>query len=91
MDKFLYTQKQEEDFKRHEDQCLRCGSCCGAYDGDPCRNLVKISAAQYQCKDYEHRIGQQMTVSGKHFACIPIRVFLTFNSGYPNCAYSKKI
>lgn len=88
MEEVRYSQKQEEEFERYEGRCLRCGACCGTYDGDLCRNLIKRSDNKYYCRVYENRIGQQATVSGKRFACIPIRDFLKFNSSYPNCAYS---
>lgn len=84
-----YLRMQQEDEKRYEGLCLRCGACCGALDADPCRNLARDSENKYYCKVYDHRVGQQFTVSGKSFACVPIREIFRFESPYPNCAYFK--
>ena len=89
MDEAEYIQKQKEEEDRYEARCLRCGQCCGVGDGDLCVNLAKDKDDKYYCKDYEFRICQHVTLSGKHFICIPIRVFLEFNPPYPKCAYSK--
>jgi len=84
-----YLQKQKEEQEKYEALCSRCGACCGALDGDPCINLAKDSSDKYYCKVYDNRIGVQSTVSGKTFACMPIREIFRFKSPYPNCAYFK--
>ncbi|MDP1853241.1 MAG: hypothetical protein Q8L26_03425 [Candidatus Omnitrophota bacterium] len=89
IDNDRYMEKQEDEFAKHEARCVRCGSCCGVTDGNLCVKLGRDACNKYFCKDYENRIGQQVTVSGKHFSCIPIRVFLQFNPPYPKCAYSR--
>ena len=84
-----YLERQKEQAKEYEARCRRCGACCGVKASDPCINLIKDGDDKYFCKAYDNRIGQQVTVSGKSFSCIPIRVFLQFNPPYPKCAYSK--
>jgi len=81
-----YLQKLKEEEARYEAKCRRCGACCGAYDGDPCVHLKKDEAGKYYCPVYDHRIGMQKTVSGKNFACVPIRD-LRPNLPFKGCAY----
>lgn len=88
MDDALYQEKQRELFKRHEAQCIRCGSCCGAFDEDPCGNLAKADDGRYFCRGYENRVGQQTTRAGKKFHCIPIRDLYLGVAPYPRCAYA---
>ncbi|MFA5005238.1 MAG: hypothetical protein WC561_03810 [Candidatus Omnitrophota bacterium] len=86
MDDIAYSQKQKEEQEQYESLCRRCGACCGAYSGDPCLNLEKEPSGKYRCKVYENRIGMQKTVSGKNFACVPIRD-LRPNLPFKGCAY----
>ncbi len=86
MDETIYTQKQIEEHEQYEALCKRCGGCCGAYDGDSCVNLDKDEAGKYYCRIYDHRVGIQKTVSGKVFACVPIRD-LKPNLPFKGCAY----
>ncbi|MBU1997879.1 MAG: hypothetical protein ABIG46_05370 [Candidatus Omnitrophota bacterium] len=73
MDEEVYLRKQEVEQKRYEDLCRRCGACCGALDGDPCESLKRDESGIFFCSVYDQRIGMQKTVSGKQFACVPIR------------------
>lgn len=80
--------KQKE--KEYEDLCIRCGACCGAYDGDPCSHLKKDKEGKYFCEIYEKRLGRRKTVSGKVFECVLIREIL--DSSWPGdslCIYKK--
>lgn len=68
--------------------CLRCGECCGAFDGDPCRNLqFDESSGRYYCRDYENRLGPQKTISGHTFDCVPIIQNLKRGCYHEKCAY----
>jgi uncharacterized cysteine cluster protein YcgN (CxxCxxCC family) len=87
MSEETYQQKQKEMDDEYEALCRRCGWCCGARDGDPCVNLEKLADGTYFCRVYPNRIGQQKTVSGKSFTCIPIRVVRTYHKLYPLCPY----
>ena len=72
-----------------EDQCLRCGACCGAVD-DPCENLHKDANGKYYCRAYAQRFGQWHTVSGKELTCIPIRAKIAQGDSWPgdeHCGY----
>lgn len=84
-----YITHQEKQFRIYEDRCRRCGLCCGAEDGDPCINLVKNIDGKYSCKVYENRIGQQKTLSGKVFSCVPMKQVIMYSGTRPGCAYSK--
>ena len=79
-------QKQKEEFIEYEARCRRCGACCGANDRVPCVNLEKREDNKYYCKAYSNRIGMQRTLSGKQFACVPIRD-LRPNLPFKGCAY----
>lgn len=89
MDNILYLQKQEEQLKRYEGLCVRCGECCGADGDDPCANLAKDAQDKCYCKAYENRLGPQKTISGKSFNCVPIRELLKFDLPYLRCPYVK--
>jgi hypothetical protein len=81
-----YTQKQKEEQEKYEALCKRCGSCCGAGDGDPCVKLRVDEAGKYFCSIYATRLGMQKTRSGVNFACVPIRD-LRPNLPLKGCAY----
>lgn len=89
MDESLYSEKQRIKQEAYEAMCTRCGTCCGALDGDPCLNLTKDSENRYFCKDYENRFHKQATVSGKEFHCIPIRLLRSSGTKFINCPYFK--
>ena len=72
----------------YENICKRCGRCCGAYTV-ACANLVKLDDGTYKCKDYENRLGQQVSVEGKSFFCIEMRELIKHNTAPPECAYYK--
>ena len=84
-----YIAYQEEKFRRYESICKRCGACCGAIDGDPCKNLGRDSNGRYYCKVYENRFGPQQTISGKWFNCTPIREVIAHEGARPGCAYRR--
>jgi len=67
-------------FKNKEEElgnlCLRCGACCGAYDGDPCRHLKKDESDKYYCEIYNSRFGLKKTVKGNSFHCVPVKEIL---------------
>jgi hypothetical protein len=86
MDEVAYLQKQEEELIKYEALCRRCGACCGAFDGDPCEHLKKDESGKYFCPVYDQRIGVHKTVSGKQFACVPIRD-LRPNLPFKSCVY----
>lgn len=75
----------------YESKCSRCGKCCGAdaNDGDPCRNLLKHKDGTYFCKDYPNRLGEQETISGRKFNCVPIREVLKYKYTHEDCSYRK--
>lgn len=89
MDQEDYNLYKEEQFEFYESICRRCGACCGAEDGDPCASLVKNGDGTYFCNVYENRIGEQKTISGKTFHCIPIRDVIMNNGARPGCAYRR--
>lgn len=89
MDSAGYLKKLEESEKSYEMRCKRCGACCGATTSDPCLNLAKDASGKYYCRVYDHRIGQQHTVSGKTFTCIPIKDVLTYAQPCPGCGYAR--
>lgn len=86
MDEAAYLRKQEEDEARYEALCRRCAACCGALDGDLCEELKKNESGEYFCSVYDHRIGMHKTISGKQFACVPIR-YLRPNLPLSSCVY----
>lgn len=76
----------------YEQMCTRCGACCGAYDGDPCRNLCRDNEGYYYCKDYGNRLGMQKTINGVRFKCVMIREIINESwIGDHRCAYKKQI
>ena len=58
--------------KEFEAICNRCGSCCGAYDGDPCEELKRDGDGNYFCQVYKTRLGSHHTVSCLEMDCVPI-------------------
>jgi hypothetical protein len=81
-----YIHRQEEESREYEARCLRCGACCGSLDGDPCTCLRREENGKYFCSVYDYRIGMHKTVSGKQFACVPIRD-LQPNLPFKGCVY----
>ena len=80
-----YLRQNEAAF---EALCVRCGECCGATDGDPCARLCfDEKSARYYCADYENRLGDQRTVSGKIFTCVTIRELIKTGGLRQKCAY----
>jgi len=82
----------ERHLKTKEDEfeavCVRCGACCGAFDGDACLHLKKDSLGKYYCDTYETRLGPQVTVTGKSFECVPIKDVLRYSyTREQKCAY----
>ena len=61
--------------KKHEQQCARCGACCGAHD-DPCKHLSLDKNSKYYCHIYDWRFGLRETVGGEKFNCVNIREIL---------------
>lgn len=88
-DDLKYSEKEERDLKEFEALCRRCGNCCGAYDGDFCLNLVDEGNGTYRCKVYDRRVGNQKTISGKVFFCVPIRELIPHGLPYSKCGYSR--
>lgn len=85
-----YFKKQQSMLNDYENSCLRCGSCCGLEDGDPCLNLQSAPLGKYYCKCYGNRLGPQRTVSGKAFTCVPIRNNLKYELTHKKCGYAKR-
>jgi uncharacterized cysteine cluster protein YcgN (CxxCxxCC family) len=90
MEQENYRLKQVKAEEEYEALCKRCGTCCGAFDGDPCEELRQDSHGKYFCSVYEKRIGMHRTISGKQFACVPIRDLMP-NLSFKGCAYLPKI
>lgn len=91
MENDTYQQKQKEQFTQYESLCKRCGACCGAFDGDPCVNLIKDKEGRCFCKEYDSRLGPQRTASGKVFNCVMIRDNISkYGFYYPGCGYNLK-
>ena len=89
MDKKIFNDIMKEKDEAFEAICKRCGACCGAFD-DPCSNLVKLETGKYACKDYDNRLGPQVTVSGNNgFTCVSIREHIKAGSLRSCCAYRK--
>jgi uncharacterized cysteine cluster protein YcgN (CxxCxxCC family) len=85
LEEYFYNQQ-----KAYEDICVRCGACCGAYDGDPCEHLVRKEDGTYYCRVYENRLGRQKTVNGTVFECVPLREIIHETwVGDERCAYKK--
>ena len=83
-DYIRYLKEKEDELEK---LCRRCGACCGAED-DPCIHLKKDTSGKYYCDIYPHRFGEQVTVSGEKFRCVPIRDILhTRWKGDYKCAY----
>ncbi len=90
MDSERYEKYSSEKESAFEALCKRCGECCGA-SGDPCVNLARRDDGTFFCRDYEGRLGPQVTVSGKKFHCIPIRDYINHGTLKDNCAYRVKL
>jgi hypothetical protein len=87
-----YISYQENKLKQFESLCVRCGSCCGAADNDPCQHLILDKDGKYFCNTYENRFGLQKSKSGREFLCVPIRQILFQSwSGSWKCAYKKAL
>jgi len=86
-----YQQWQEDQYKRWEARCGRCGACCGAFDGDPCEHLQGDKPGQYHCGIYAGRFGTHKTVSGKDINCVPIRDILHTSWPGDSCCGYKRI
>lgn len=77
--------------REFEEICIRCGACCGAYDGDPCEHLQRDGDGSYFCDDYENRLGIHHTVSGVEMECLPIMEKLREDwIGDHLCAYKNR-
>ena len=88
-DLFCYNESMALKKIEWENQCLRCGACCGAFD-DPCENLHKDMTGKFYCGVYDHRFGQWHTISGKELNCILIREKLALGHSWPgdeHCGY----
>jgi len=83
-----YYEQLEQMDREFESICRMCGECCGSSD-DPCVNLAEKGNGIYVCVCYDNRIGEQRTVSGKKFNCVPIREHIKNKSLRPNCAYQR--
>jgi len=55
-----------------EELCIRCGGCCGSFDGDPCEHLRRDDEGTTYCVIYKNRLGWHHTVSGQEMECLPI-------------------
>ncbi len=87
-----YKQLQQEQEKRWESLCGRCGACCGAAEGDPCEHLEKLDNGRYSCTIYSNRFGLHKTRGGKPFLCVSIRDIL--HKSWPGdscCGYKKAL
>ena len=89
MDERKYTDKQKIDEEHYEALCRMCGTCCGAFSGDPCANLEKTSDGKYRCRSYQTRLGVQHSLSGRPFTCVEIRDVLKFGIPFEGCGYQK--
>lgn len=84
-----YTAYQEKKFEEYEARCLRCGGCCGTYDGDLCEHLA-LKDEKYFCDIYETRFGLRKTKSGGSFMCVPIKDVINRSwHARPGCGYLK--
>jgi len=83
----ISASSMEEEF---EAVCIRCGACCGAYDGDPCEHLRPKADGSYFCVCYEKRAGVHHTIYGTEMDCVSIREVLHEQwVGDERCAYKK--
>ena len=84
--------KENPDIINFEDICVRCGACCGAYDGDPCEHLKKNGDGTYYCEDYENRLGTHYTIHKVKIECVSIKKKLQLDESWIGdelCAYKK--
>jgi hypothetical protein len=89
-DEVRYEKYWEDKYREYEDQCARCGSCCGAGEDDPCAYLRLSEGGGYRCAEYDQRTGLKKTVSGKEFLCVPIRrILFKYWIGASRCAYKR--
>ncbi|MBF0532168.1 MAG: hypothetical protein HQL23_03620 [Candidatus Omnitrophica bacterium] len=73
-----------------EEQCRRCGACCGSVEGDPCECLIAGNDGRYQCAVYANRFGLHRTKSGIEINCVPLREILHKSwPGDQDCVYKK--
>ena len=77
----------------HESEavCVRCGACCGLFEGDPCEHLIGLRNGKYFCDIYENRFGMHKTKSGGLVRCVSVREII--NKDWPGswqCAYKTK-
>ncbi|MEI7998614.1 MAG: hypothetical protein WCH62_03815 [Candidatus Omnitrophota bacterium] len=93
LDQNAYENWQQQQQERWEALCVRCGACCGAFDGDPCEHLRTDVSQKYYCVVYENRfVVQKKTLTGKNINCVPIRGILNSSwLGDSICGYKKKI
>lgn len=85
-----YDLYKDEQFRRYEGICRRCGACCGSEDPDPCSDLIKDKDGRYFCRVYENRLEEiHETKSGNKFHCVPIGDIINNIGARPNCAYIK--
>jgi len=74
-----------------EDICIRCGGCCGIFDGAPCEHLRRDNEGTTYCTVYENRFGSHRTLTGRVMECIPIMDKLSEDwIGDHLCAYKRK-
>lgn len=88
MDHINYIDSQRKKFEEYEALCKQCGKCCGL-ETDPCVNLKKNGSDRYYCDIYDHRLGRQMTVSGRIFTCVQIREVVKFGLSNEGCGYGR--
>jgi len=84
----LYQKKLRKLDNEFEALCKRCGSCCGAFDGDPCEHLTRKPNGEYFCPIYDCRFGPQKTKKGNEFDCVPIRELIKEGALRVECAYN---
>ncbi len=89
-DNVRYAKLQEAQSIEYENKCIRCGACCGAFDGDPCEDLKRLKSGKYTCAVYKKRFGDHKTKKGEVIECVPIREILHINwPGNHLCAYKR--
>ena len=85
-----YEYYQKDQFEKFEGTCSCCGECCGSRDGDPCADLARdMTTGKYFCRTYEGRLGPRVTLSGRMFACGPIRSIVEQGLLRADCAYNR--